>query len=341
MENLLLEKQIESGIAERSIDFFPEELTNQAEGEEVYQNLLAELSAVNMQRWHLRENELEEYVEQGRLVNELRFRNYELDNVGIFETLIVPLEDIEKEEAFLSYIEEHQLPLMEEGLGSSRYLVEVLTALSGLIFFTFVVVLASSIIVYEKSHQTVLAGFPISAIQKVHSKLFVYFISLLALLLLGVGVAFFVSYLLAGIGNFIYPKIIYLNGSYEAISTSTYLIYLLAGLIVVAGVVLLLTILLNKLVPNAYATVFIAIGLYFTSDLFMILGWTHPALQLFTLFNIPGVLSGDVATEVGNSYIDFPFTIIILIIFMAVQWLFIYLIQKRTYIKKQRSEKVA
>ncbi|TSB47354.1 ABC transporter permease subunit [Alkalicoccobacillus porphyridii] len=341
MENLYHEKQYESGSVNYQIDFFPEDLREQPEGEEVYQNLLAELSAVNMQIWHLRENELEEYIEQGRLINANRLRNYELDNIGIHERLIVPIEQIHKDEAFLSYMEEHQLPLMTDEQGSSDYLVDALTTISGLYLFVFIIVFASSIVVYEKTHQTIMHGFPLSAINKILAKFSVYFTSTLLILALGIGVAFLISYLEAGTGSFLYPVTIYFNGEYQAVSTGIYIFYVFAGLTIGIGAVLFLTILLNMLVKNTYATIFIAIALFFVADLLTIFHWTIPWLHVSSFLDVPYVLSGEMALDLGNSQVDIRYAMIVLLAFIFVQWLLISLLHKKPYLNKQRSEKVA
>lgn len=340
-DNLYSEKRDEAVRAGDSVDLFSEEAKGLPEGEEIYQNLLSELSALNMQRYFATENNYSEFIEQGRLINQLRLRNEELNYIGMYESYIVPATDVQKDEAFLSYIEENQMPLIEEGYAASRYLIDTLTNISGLIFYVFIIVVSHRILIYERSHQTILRGLPISKTQKVHSKFLVYFMSMVGLLALCFGLAFLVGALGDGTGDFRYPRLIYLNGEFQAISTTLYLTYLFLGLVVVTGVVVLLSILLNILIPNGYATIFIAIGLYFTSALFSIIGLNQIPFQLFQFVDIERVLSGDVAIALGNSQLDFIRVLVILCVFMMILWGMIYLLQNRTYLRKKRSEAVA
>ncbi|MFJ7936498.1 hypothetical protein [Sporosarcina sp. NPDC096371] len=289
---------------------------------------------MNFQVFYLWEgNESEEYIEDGLRLNQLRLRVHELGNKGIPENLVIPEEEILREDALLRYLQKHQLPLQPESFVASRYLVVALHAMSGLLFYFFVLVSGSEMLVYEQRHRTVVNGFPISFMKKINSKISIHFIHIFTFLVLGL---FFGGVFVAGksgIGNFSSPVLIYSDGGYEAISTVHYLLYVLLAMALITIMLLYLSALLNLIFKNAYANVLIGLGLFLLPDLLMTVGVESAWLYPIKYVEFSNVLSGDIANQLGNAQIDYWYSIIWLAAFSLLMISIIYTKTKFPFIR--------
>ena len=111
-ETLKDHKKYEASMIKSILKQFPETQKDTLEGEEILQNILKQSSLVNFQIFYLRSDETrEQYIENGLLLNQLRLRMYELDNKGVSDHLVIPKEEILREDVLLRYVQEHQLPL--------------------------------------------------------------------------------------------------------------------------------------------------------------------------------------------------------------------------------------
>lgn len=248
---------------------FPETERENPEGAAIYNNLTEQASLVNYQLYYLSEGANDDYVENGLKLNELRLELHEMGNKWIPEHLVYPREETLKEEALLSYIQANDLPLEPESTGATHYLVEGLGVMSGLVFYMFILLAGSEILIFEQRHRTVFNGFPVSFLQKISAKISEMFLSIAGCLLLGLGLGFWVASSESGSGNFSYPVLLYRDGSFEAVSTMEYLLYALVLIMLVMLLVLIVSVLLNQLFRNAYANVLIGLGLFLLPDLLM------------------------------------------------------------------------
>lgn len=299
---------------------------------EVYNYHTQIQSLLGMQTWFIGNgDDSEQYIENGLEINSLRLEVHELGNKGIPEHLIVPREEILKEDALLHYIKDNNLPIESDSFATNHYISNVLTMFSGLLFLVIVLISGNEMLVYEQRHQSVLRGFPLSFMQKVTSKVMIHFVYLYTFLLLGFTLGSTYVAKKFDAGEFSFPVLIYKNEDYIAISTGQYLVYIFLGLALATILILLLSILLNMLFRNAFANILIGLGIFLLPDIAMAAGFKATFLHPIKYIDIFKVLSGDLAIELGNSSIDYWNAMttlgIITVLFIGV----IYGINKFTY----------
>src|SRR5699024_10346120 len=79
---------------------------------EVYDLITEEASLINFQKFYLGQgDDPEGYIENGLELHKLRLQVHELGNAGMPGHLIVPVDEILREDALLKYIQENDLPL--------------------------------------------------------------------------------------------------------------------------------------------------------------------------------------------------------------------------------------
>lgn len=334
-ESLKERKEYEESLYDPIFYQFAEIYQETPEGEEVYDNLLEQASLVRMQNYYLSlgGKSDEEYITTGLELNELRLRVHELNNVGIAEHLIIPEEDVLRENTLLKYIQEHDLPLQPNPFVASNFLTVVIMAFSGILFFLFILMSSNEILTKEQNHQTVVSGFPINFMTKVNSKVFVYFIYLLFFLCLGLIAGTTYAANKSHLGDFSYPTLIYKGGDYVAISVTQYLIYSLLLMSLIIIFVLYLSVLLNMLFKNAYLNIVVGLSIFFIPALLKIIGINQAIVTPIKLLDFANVLSGKIAVELGNAKIQFSYAVIWLLILIGIVYSIIFFINKLSYKK--------
>lgn len=330
------EKREEADMINAVLNIYPESYRETPEGEEVYENLLEQSSLINYQIYYFWMGDpAEEYIEDGLALNELRLRVHELGNKGVPEWGIKPEKEILKENALLRYIEEHGLPIETETLVTSQYLPVALQIMGGLLFYFFVLISGSEVLVSEQRHRTVINGFPLSFMKRITSKIGIYFTYIYTFLVLGLLLGGYVAYRKAGFGDFSYPVLFYKNGGFEAIATTHYLLYLLLAMALITIMILSLSVLLNILFKNAYANILVGLGLFFLPDLLRTVGVESAFLNPIKYVEISKVLSGDLAVQLGNGQIDYWHAIIWLVVLVLTIAGVIFAINKSAYLKSK------
>lgn len=333
------EKREEADMINAVLNIYPESYRETPEGEEVYENLLEQSSLINYQIYYFWMGDpAEEYIEDGLALNELRLRVHELGNKGVPEWGIKPEKEILKENALLRYIEEHGLPIETETLVTSQYLPVVLQIMGGLLFYFFVLISGSEVLVSEQRHRTVINGFPLSFMKRITSKIGIYFTYIYTFLVLGLLLGGYVAYRKAGFGDFSYPVLFYRNYGFAAISTTSttrYLLYVLLAMALITIMTLFLSILLNILFKNAYANILIGFGLFLLPDLLRTVGVESAFLNPIKYVEISKVLSGDLAVQLGNGQIDYWHAIIWLVVLVLTIAGVIFAINKSAYLKSK------
>ncbi len=333
-ESLRDQKKYEASINDSIFNQFPKTQRDTPEGEEVYQNIVQQASLVNFQVFYLwKGDRSEEYIESGLLLNQLRLKMHELDNRGIPDYLVKPKEEILKEDALLRYLQEHQLPLQPDIFVASHYLVAVLNAMSGLLFYFFVILSGSEMVVKEQQHRTVTNGFPLSFMKKINSKVSIQFLQVFTFLVLGLLLGGIFAFRTSGLGDFSYPVLIYSNGGFEAISTIHYLLYVCLAMALITVMILYLSILLNMMFKSAYANVLIGLGLFLLPNLLMMMGVKSTLLHSIKFVEFTNVLSGSLAHQLGNSQLDYWYAVIWLVILSLLMMSIIYTKTKFAFIR--------
>ncbi|WP_042148874.1 ABC transporter permease [Paucisalibacillus sp. EB02] len=299
---------------------------------EVYDYHTQIQSLLGMQTWFIgKGDDSEQYIENGLEINRLRLEVHELGNKGIPDHLIVPREEILKEDALLHYIKDNNLPIESDSFATNHYISNVLTMFSGLLFLVIVLISGNEMLVYEQRHQSVLRGFPLSFMQKITSKVMIHFIYLYIFLLLGFTIGSVYVAKKFDAGEFSFPILVYKNEDYIAISTGQYLVYIFLGLALATILILVLSILLNMLFKNAFANILVGLGIFLLPDIAMAAGFKATFLHPIKYIDMFKVLSGDLVTELGNSSIDYWNAMTTLGIITILLIGVIYAINKFTY----------
>ena len=336
---LLDEKRMEGNWYTSVFNQLPDPVEDTPEYE-VYKNLEDQSTLVNYQRFHLTRDENEEFIELSHELKHLRLRVIELDNKGIPEHLVMEKEYILKENILLNYIEKNDLPLQQEPVTASHFLMTAFTTVSGLIFYMFLLLFGSEILTFENRHRTVMNGFPISFMKKATSKISLYFTHIISFLAGGLFIGFLYAANQTSSGNFSYPVLIYNDGGFEAVSTLQFLMYSILAIVLITVLVLTLSVLLNMLFNNAYFNVLIGLGLFMLPDLLMVMGinasWLHP----LKFVDFSSVLTGDLASQLGNSQIDYWHAIFALFVMTLLLTSLIFLVNKAAYIKNRPNQHV-
>ncbi len=335
VETIESEKRSEKEMINATFDSFPLSQEETPEGAEIHEIYLEQSSLVNYQLYYLAfvglDETNEEYIENGLKLNELRLRVHELDNQGIPSQYIIPKEEVLQSNAFLQHALENQIQLEPDPFVATDYLMHALGILSGLFFLLFMIISGSEILLYEKKHQTVMKGFPLSIMNKIHAKVMIHFLYMMVFLTAGIIAGGYIAAREAGFGNLSYPVMIFMNNDYVAIPAFQYYIYILLAIALIVILLYYTAALFNTLFKNSYATVMIALIIFYIPDLFLMIGWNTAWLHPIKIIDISGVLSGDVAVQFGNGQIDYGYAMIWLAVFVVMISGALKLIQWRSY----------
>src|SRR5690625_1233246 len=147
--------------------------------QEVYDNYVEQLSILGMQIYYLKNNfgrENTQYISDGLRLNELRLAMHEQGNPYISNSLTIPIEEINKENVLLNYLDDHNMIEEDNPFVTSQFMLAAINLLSGIFLFTIVLILCSDMLVYEREHDSVLKALPLSFGTKAISKVSLYFI---------------------------------------------------------------------------------------------------------------------------------------------------------------------
>lgn len=316
-----------------ALDIVPEDLRDTPEGQDIYDNLTQQLSAINMQIYYVFSEPEDDYnyVEDGILLNELRLDMHEKGNPYIPDYFIVPKEEIEEDNAFLTYLRDLDLKVENNPFVTSHYLLETVQFMSGLLIVIYILLVGSNMLVYEDQHDTLFGGLPISFMKKAMSKISVHFVFIITCLAAGVGIGIYRSNKIEGFGDFIYPIVIHTRDGFEVISLMKYFGYVLFAFLIVVLLVLSLALLLEVIFRNIYATVLAGIGLFILPDLLQIIGLKAKFAYPLKYTDITAVLSGEVAKEYGAPYIDYWHSVTWLILFTIFILAIVYIQNKLSF----------
>ncbi|MCG7344610.1 hypothetical protein MHZ92_10715 [Sporosarcina sp. ACRSL] len=315
---------------------FPEELRETAEGEATYNNLTQQASLINMQRYYLwKKDDYDKYIEDGLKLNALRLELHELGNKGIHPNYVIPREEIQKEMAILRYYQEHDLPLVPDPFVASNYLPVTLNMISGLLFCLFVLLMASSILLNDQLHRSVVVGFPASFMQKVSAKVGIHLVQVM--MFLGIGFLIGGTYVSRKTewGNFMSPVLIYQDMDFIAVSTTRYITYMFISFTLIALFLLLVFVLINVMTKNLYATILTMIVILLLPDLISVAGMKVNWLYPLKFIDIGSILNGDAAMEFRNEKLDFRHSYSWLVGLNLLAVAVLYVRNKLLYIRKR------
>lgn len=335
--SLVENKRAETQTSYAAFDYLDQQRHDLPEVAEVYEYHTQIQSLLGMQVWNIGNgNDSEQYIKDGLEINQLRLKVHELNNAGIPDHLITPKEDILKEDALLHYINDNNLPIESDSFATNHYFTNAFTMLTGLLFLAIVLISGNEMLIYEHRHQSVMRGFPLGFMHKISGKAMVHSIQIYIFLLLGFSIGSIYLARKINAGEFAFPILIYQNENYIAVPASQYLVYMFMGLALVTILLLLLSILLNMLFKNAFANILIGLGIFLLPDIAMAAGFKAAFLHPIKFIDISKVLSGELATELGNYSIDYLFAMCVLGVIIILLFTVIYALNKFTYQRKPK-----
>ena len=297
-------------------DTFPGSVWITDEGKEIRAILKEQITLMNWQRLYLKTDgntdgyfgagaNFEKYFDAGLQLNELRLDMHRRGNKGIQRDHIMPVTEIQKENALYRYHMEHEVPLVQDPFKANNYIPVALNLLSGTLFCMFVLLMGSSMLIHDQQHPSVLHGFPISFMQKTISKVGVHFVQVMFFLCASMGIGSFYVAQKTGWGDLRTPVLIYQDADFIAVSTLRYLFYMLVAFALIALLLLLTFLFLTLIAKNLYASIIIILLIILSPQLLLAAGVESNWLYPLKLIDIGAVLSGDAAKEYGIENLDF------------------------------------
>ncbi|WHT48982.1 hypothetical protein QNH10_04635 [Sporosarcina thermotolerans] len=169
----------------------------------------------------------------------------------------------------------------------------------------FVLLMASSILLHDQQHPTVMNGFPISFMQKVSSKVTIHFFQVVVFIIASVLIGGYYVSKKTGWGNFKTPVLIYQDADFVAVSMLRYIFYMFVAFALISLFLLLAFILINEITKNLYGTILLLLVVLLAPEFLSIAGvetnWLYPLKYI----DIGAVLNGDAAMEFGIEKLDF------------------------------------
>src|SRR5699024_11322057 len=104
-------------------------------------NYTDQLSNVKMQIYYLTNDygrETSEYITEGLRLNDLRLKMHEQDNPHVSSNLTIPREDIDKENEYLTYLQDHNIQEEDNPFVTSQFMMTAVNMLSGIFLFAII-----------------------------------------------------------------------------------------------------------------------------------------------------------------------------------------------------------
>ncbi|MFC5604158.1 hypothetical protein [Sporosarcina koreensis] len=318
MVDIREEKNEEAENFPKILDKFPGSVWQTEEGKEIRSILIQQSSLLNMQRLYLRNEEqgishgffgagpnFHKFFDAGLELNELRLELHRRGNKGIQKEYIVPIDEIQKENALYRYHIEHELSLIQDPFKASNYIPVALRLISGVMFCLLVLFAGSSMLLNDQQHPSVMFGFPISFMQKAISKVTVHFAQIMLFLSASILLGGYYVARKTGWGDFRTPVLIYQNADYTAVSMLRYLFLMFVAFGLIALLLLFAFLLLNIVTKNLYAAIVILLFILLSPQLLLAAGVETNWLYPLKFLDIGAVLSGEAAKEFGIEKLDF------------------------------------
>lgn len=254
--------------------------------------------------------------EASKKVIQLRNEVYEQEDYEEVADLIPPKIHSDNENLFIEKLEEKNISLHQDSLQYWQFLLLIFGIL-GFVWFPFLSVYTSGIMIDDFQHSTVIKGYPVRfdqyVIAKSITKLIMIFSFIALIFIISTPLLYF-----KGAGEVSYPVVVY-SGSPQALTIPKYILLCLAFMIIIAIFTVLFSIVLNMLFKNMYITMFIQMILFFMPILFPRLISAIP-YNPFNFLSFQSILDGDslglknpVDLQYTDAFIVLFITIVILI----------------------------
>ena len=306
MVDIREKKSKEADSFHQILDKFPGSVWETEEGKEIRAMLIQQSSLISIQRLSLyKDDDFNVFFDAGLELNELRLELHRRGNKGIQKEYIIPIDEIQKENALYKYHKEHELSLIQDPFKASNYIPEALRLISGVMFCLLVLFAGSSILVNDQQHPSVVYGFPISFMQKANSKVGVHFVQIMLFLSACIVIGGYYVSRKTGWGDIRTPVLIYQDADFIAVSMLRYLFLMFVAFGLIALLLLFAFLLINIVTKNLYASLVIMLFILLSPQLLLAAGVETNWLYPLKFIDIGAVLSGELAMEYGIEQLDF------------------------------------
>ncbi|WP_391115790.1 hypothetical protein [Psychrobacillus sp. L3] len=271
-----------------------------------YDNLVDQRQLIARQLFNITSNNLEEFVENGYALNELRFQGLVDGFVGASKLFTFNQEDLLREQALFAYLKGTNMPIQPHNLTNVDALVRSLQTYGSMLFFFVVLFIACDLFALDAERRTIFYSLPLSFWKKFRTKVGIIITMIMSTILLGLLICFGVSSMLLEKGNFHYPIVFYTTEGYSAIPVWQYILHILSGFFIIGMFVIIGSTLGYYLFRQPYINLFVGTICFFFPN---ILAMMHiPKVSSFIpmlYFKIPNVLDGEIARQLWNFQMDF------------------------------------
>lgn len=293
------------------------DVNDEGDGSNVFGNITKQRQAIALKLAALNMDREPMYYKGSIKLLDVREKIYSMDGFEIVQDLIPAKIHSDRERLFIQTLLDKEIHYKQEPLAYLPFLLTLFSVI-GAVWFVFLSIYTSNIMIEDFRHTSILKGYPIKFNQYVIAKSMTKFGMVLGFIAL----IFVISLPLIhykGLGDQAYPVIIY-NGGIEAYSIVQYIGLSIVFMIVITIFALLLSIILNVLLKNLYLTMFVELILFFLPVLFPQLISMIP-YNPFNFLNFNMIIEGgqlELANPVDINFKDGLIVLVISILLMLV-----------------------
>lgn len=269
--------------------------TELGDGSELYKNLVKQHQAVSKQVMAVKMNLPELFMETALELVDLRDSAFDMEGYEDVAAYLPTKVENQLSSVFYDFINKNGSSLSADPLSYFQYLA-FLFSIIGSIWFVFISLFSSNIMIEDFQHTTIIKGYPITfdkyVLAKCLSSIFIVIFFVIELFICSLPLIY--SH---GLGDASYPVAVF-NGIFEVYPITKYIVISLLYMIFIAVFTILLSVILNMLLKNMYLTLFVQLLLYILPVLFPNMISLVP-FNPFNYFNFTNVLNGH-ALDLAN-----------------------------------------
>ncbi|KGR78856.1 ABC transporter permease [Ureibacillus manganicus] len=258
--NLVIKKTSEFQNLESAVSQFQVmDATKEGGSSEIYQNIVQQKRLVALQRAATNMNRPDMFVDTAIDLAKLRDEAFKLDGYEEVAVYLPTQTQNVLETLFYDHLKELEFPIFTDSLSFYQFLI-FLFGILGSVWFVFLALFTSGIMIDDFRHTSLIKGYPIPFDQYVTAKgistMLIIVVFILELFLCSLPLIY-----LRGLGDASYPIAVF-DGNYEIYSIAQYIGVCLLYMFCIGIFVILLSIILNVLLKNMYLTLFVQLFLY-------------------------------------------------------------------------------
>ena len=293
--------------------------SDKSNASDIYKNLVLQKQLVATQIAALKLNKPDLFLNVSTELTELRDQSYDMEDFDKVASHIPTKTENQLNRVLYEYMKKNGVAISIDALSFFQFLA-YLFVLIGSIWFIFMSIYSSGIMIEDFQHTSLIKGYPITfdkyVLAKCISSMLIVGVFLLELFICSLPLIYF-----KGLGDSSYPIPVF-DGDFVVYPIYKYLLVSILYMIVIAIFTILLSVILNVLLKNMYLTLFIQLLLYIFPILFPSMMNLVP-FNPFNYLNITNILQGktlDLANPVvlisshGLIYMGISIIIMIVII---------------------------